>query len=67
MSYRVQIIPAPTVIDEDGQPVHDSHVIEITFPGSAIDTLMGQINSITGAGIAKIVVGGATIRGVSLC
>lgn len=67
MIYRVQLVPQPIVIDVDGLPVANSHVVEITFPGDAIETALGRVNTIVGAGSAKILVGDATIRGVSLC
>ena len=67
MSYRVQLVPQPIVIDADGLPVANSHVVEITFPGDAIETALGRMNTIVGAGLAKIIVGDATVRGVPLC
>ena len=67
MIYRVQLVPLPIVIDADGLPVSNSHVVEITFPGDAIETALGCVNTIVGAGVAKIIVGDATLRGVSLC
>jgi hypothetical protein len=67
MVYRVQLVPQPIVIDTDGLPVPNSHVVEITFPGDAIETSMGRVNTIVGAGLAKIIVGDATVRGVPLC
>ena len=67
MIYRVQLVPQPIVIDADGLPVANSHVVEITFPGDAIETAMGRVNTIVGAGVAKIIVGDGTVRGVPLC
>lgn len=67
MIYRVQLVPQPIVIDADGLPVPNSHVVEITFPGDAIETALGRVNTIVGAGVAKIIVGDVTVRGVSLC
>jgi hypothetical protein len=67
MTYRVQLVPQPIVIDTDGLPVPNSHVVEITFPGDAIETAMGRVNTIVGSGLAKIIVGDATVRGVPLC
>lgn len=67
MEYRVKLLPRLCVIDADEQPVADAHVIEISFPGDVIQTLHGRVNTITGAGSAKIIVGDATIRGVPLC
>jgi hypothetical protein len=67
MIYRVQLVPQPIVIDVDGLPVPNSHVVEITFPGDAIETTLGRVNTIVGAGLAKIIVGDATVRGVPLC
>ena len=67
MIYRVQLVPQPIVINADGLPVANSHVVEITFPGDAIETALGRVNTIVGAGVAKIIVGDATVRGVSLC
>jgi len=67
MSYRVQLVPRPIVIDADGLPVPNSHVVEIAFPGDAIETALGRVNTIVGPGTAKILVSDATIRGVPLC
>jgi hypothetical protein len=67
MIYRVQLVPQPIVIDADGLPVANSHVVEITFPGDAIETALGRVNTIVGAGAAKIIVGDLTVRGVPLC
>lgn len=67
MLYRVRIAPAPTVVDSRGDPVVDTRVLEITFPGDSIDTPAGRVNFIVGAGVAKISVAGETIRGVPLC
>jgi len=67
MPYRVQLVPQPIVIDADGLPVPNSHVVEITFPGDAIETIVGRVNTIVGPGVAKVIVGEATIRGVPLC
>ncbi|MEG3174042.1 hypothetical protein U1708_17675 [Sphingomonas sp. ZB1N12] len=67
MIYRVQLVPQPIVIDADGLPVANSHVVEITFPGDTIETALGRVNTIVGAGVAKILVGDATVRGVPLC
>jgi hypothetical protein len=67
MIYRVQLVPQPIVIDADGLPMPNSHVVEITFPGDAIETAMGRVNTIVGAGLAKIIVGDTTVRGVPLC
>lgn len=66
-TYRVQLLPAPMVIGIDGLPVANSHVIEIVFPGDTIETALGKVNTIVGAGAAKIIVDEATHRGVSLC
>ena len=65
--YRVRIAPVPTVIDAEGLPVDQAQVLEISFPGETIDTPIGRANVIVGAGVAKIMVGDATIRGVPLC
>jgi hypothetical protein len=67
MSYRVQLVRQPLVIDADGLPVSNSHAVEITVPGDAIETAMGRVNTIVGAGVAKILVGDATVLGVPLC
>lgn len=67
MIYRVQLVPQPIVIDADGLPVANTHVVEITFPGDAIETALGRVNTIVGPGVAKILVGDTTIRGVPLC
>jgi len=66
-SYRVRLTPMPMVIDADDQPVPNSHVIEINFPGDAIETTLGKVNTIVGPGVAKIIVDDATFRGVELC
>lgn len=66
-TYRVQLLPSPMVIDADGLPVADSHVIEIVFAADATDTPSGRVNTIVGPGTAKIIVGDATHRGVGLC
>jgi hypothetical protein len=67
LTYRVQLLPAPMVIDADGLPVPKSHVVEIVFPGDTIDTALGKVNTIVGPGTAKIIVDEATYRGISLC
>lgn len=67
MFYRVRIAPTPTVINAEGEPVAAAHVLEIMFPGDLIDTPSGRVNCIIGAGVAKILVAGETIRGVPLC
>lgn len=67
MSYRVQIVPRPIVIDDDGLPIPNSHVLEIIFPTDTVDTAAGPTSSILGAGIAKILVADVTVRGVGLC
>lgn len=66
-TYRVQLVPFPAVIDADGLPVAHCHVVEIVFPGDTVETALGPINRIVGPGVAKILVGDATIRGVPLC
>ena len=66
-SYRVRLTPLPAVIDADDQPVPNSHVVEISFPGDATETDLGKVNTIVGPGVAKIIVGDATLRGVALC
>jgi hypothetical protein len=65
--YRVQLVPRPIVIDAEGLPVVNSHVVEIVFPGDAIETALGKVNTIVGPGAAKIIVGDMTVRGVPLC
>ena len=65
--YRVRLTPLPTVIDADGLTVTGAHVVEIVFPGQLIETQLGPVNTIVGAGVAKIIVGETTIRGVPLC
>lgn len=65
--YRVQLSPLPIVVDAGGSPVTDSHVVEITFPGDTIQTALGPVSTIVGPGVAKIIVGETTIRGVPLC
>ena len=67
MLYRVQLVPRPAVIDADGLPVPNSHVVGIMFPGDAIETPLGRLNTIVGPGAAKILVGDITVRGVPLC
>lgn len=67
MLYRVQLMPQPIVIDTDGLPVPNSHVVDITFPGDTVETALGRVNTIVGPGSAKILVGDGTIRGVPLC
>jgi hypothetical protein len=66
LSYRVQLVPRPIVIDRDGLPVRNSHVIDIVFPGDTTETILGRVNTIVGPGVAKILVGDTTIRGVPL-
>ena len=65
--YRVQLVPRPMVIDADSLLVPGSHVIEIVFPGDTVDTLLGPVNTIVAQGVAKILVGEVTVRGVPLC
>lgn len=65
--YRVQLLPRPIVIDDTGLPVPNSHVIDIVFPGDMIETMLGPVNTIVGQGVAKILVGENTIRGVGIC
>jgi hypothetical protein len=65
--YRVKLVPSPIVIDADGLPVANSHVVEIVFPGDTIETALGKVNTIVGPGTAKIIVGETTLRGVPLC
>ena len=65
--YCVHLTPRPMVIDSAGLPVANSHVVEITFAGDAIETMQGRVNTIVGPGVAKIIVGDATMRGVPLC
>lgn len=65
--YRVQLVPRPIVVDGNGLPVHTSHVIDIVFPADTTETILGRVNTIIGPGVAKIIVGDTTIRGVSLC
>ena len=55
------------VIDADDQPVPNSHVVDIHFPGDAIETALGKVNTIVGPGVAKIIVDDTTFRGVALC
>lgn len=67
MAYRVQLLPKPVVIDDNGLAVPNSHVVEVAFPGETIETALGPVNTIVGAGVAKIIVGDTTVRGVRLC
>ena len=64
--YRVQLIPSPIVIDADGLPVVNSHVVEIVFPGDSMETPLGRVNTIVGPGAAKVIVGDMTYRGIAL-
>ena len=66
-AYRVKLVPSPMVIDAMGKSVPNSHVVEITFPGDTIETMLGPVNTIVGPGAAKIIVGETRIRGVPLC
>jgi hypothetical protein len=65
-SYRVQLTPSPIVIDADGLPVANSHVVEIIFPGDSIETPLGRVNTIVGPRSTKIIVGDMTYRGIPL-
>jgi len=65
--YQVRIAPVPTVIDAVGSPVDHAQVLEIASPGDTVDTPIGRANVIVGAGVAKIIVGDMTVRGVPLC
>jgi hypothetical protein len=65
-SYRVQLTPSPIVIDANGLPVANSHVVEIVFPGDSIETPLGRVSTIVGPGTAKIIVGDMTYRGIAL-
>ena len=65
--YRVRIAPAPVVLDEQGELVADAFIVSIRFPRETKDTLAGRVPVVTGAGVARILVGNATIRGVPLC
>jgi hypothetical protein len=67
MAYRVQLLPRPVVVDDDGLLVPSSHVVDIVFPQDAIETMMGKVMTIVGPGTAKIIVGDGTYRGVPLC
>jgi hypothetical protein len=66
-TYRVQLLPAPMVIDAEGLPIPNSHVVEVVFPGDTIETTLGKVNTIVGPGTAEIIVEDATHRGISLC
>lgn len=66
-SYRVQLLPLPIVVDMHLQPVPNSHVVEIVFPSGSVETALGKVNTIAGRGVAKIIVGDMTVRGVPLC
>jgi hypothetical protein len=67
VSYRVQLVPTPMVVDAEGLPVEASHVVEIIFPNDTIETALGKVSTIVGPGVAKIIVGDSTFRGVPLC
>ncbi len=67
MSYRVRIVPSPTIIDDDDAPVIGARVLEIIFPGDTVDTGSGRLNIIVGAGTAKIMVAGKILRSILLC
>jgi hypothetical protein len=47
-------------------PLANSHVVEIVFPGDAIETALGRVNTIVAPSTAKIIVGEMTIRGAAL-
>ena len=66
-SYRVRIAPVPVVLDERGKPVADAFIVSIHFPRETRGTLAGHVPVVTGAGVARILVGSTTIRGVPLC
>ncbi len=66
-AHPVQLLPSPMVIDADGLPVTNSHLIEIVFAADATDTPSGRFNTIVGPGTAKIMVGDATHRDIGLC
>lgn len=65
--YRVRVAPLPVVIDEHGEAVEGAQILEIVFPGETVETLVGRMPILIGAGVAKILVGAITIRGVPLC
>ena len=67
LPYRVQLVPGAIVIDAEGPPVANSHVVEIVFPGDTIETMLGPVNTIVGPGVAKVIVGQTRICGVPLC
>jgi hypothetical protein len=66
-AYRVRLVSLPMVINADGLPVANSHVVEVIFPSDVIETALGKVNTIVGPGIAKIIVDEMTLRGVPLC
>ena len=66
-SYRVRVAPVPTVVDEEDAPVADAFIISIRFPREAAETSAGHVPVVTGAGVARILVGSTTVRGVPLC
>lgn len=67
MTYRVRIVPSPTVVDSDDAPVAGAQVLEIIFPGDTIEMAIGRVNIIAGAGTAKIMVAGKILRNIPLC
>jgi hypothetical protein len=63
----VQLLPRPIVVDDDGISVPNSYVVDIVFSEKAIETLMSTVDTIVGPGVAKIIVGDVTYRGILLC
>ena len=66
-SYRVRLVPIPVMIDEQGKLVADAFVVSIRFPREMSSTLAGHVPVVIGAGVASILVGRTTVRGVPLC
>ena len=66
-TYRVRVSPLPAVVDENDQLVSGALVLEIHFPSQKVETGQGSLHMLMGPGMAKVVVGDRTIRGVPLC
>jgi hypothetical protein len=67
MPYMVQILPRPTVVDANMQPVAGGFVVSISFPSATQHGSGGQMNYINGPGSAVIEVNGQLFANVPLC